>query len=224
MNILLSIGSIILCFSAILVVEKTMKKEGLYTWISVATILANIIVCKTIDIGGVTLSLGNIMFASNYLVVDILSEKYGAKYANKAINNALISTIIFIATTQISLLFIPSTTDVVQESMKTLFDFNLRVSIASLVMFYISNKVDIYLFEKLKTKYPRKLWLRNNISTIISNCGENYIFNTLAFIGIFDFSTIMSIATTSTIIEIIVALLDTPFLYLSKYKIKSHQE
>lgn len=223
MNLLLSVGSVFLCFSAILIVEKLMKKEGLYTWVSVATILANIIVCKTIEIGGITLSLGNIMFASNYLVVDIISEKYGPKYAQKAINNALLSTILFICTTQICLLFIPASTDVVQDSMKTLFDFNLRVSVASLTMFYISNKVDIYLFEKIKKKYPNKLWLRNNISTIIANCGENYIFNSLAFLGIFDFATVMSIATTSTVIEIIVALLDTPFLYLSKYKIKSHE-
>ena len=156
------------------------------------------------------------MFASNFLATDILSEKYGKEDAKKAITIALVSTIIFIVTTQISLLYIPDTTDIAQESMKTLFGLNLRTSIASLSMFYISNLFDIYLFDKLRQKYPKKLWLRNNVATIISNSAENYFFATIAFLGIFDIPTIISIATTGTIIEIIIALLDTPFIYLSK--------
>jgi hypothetical protein len=203
-----------------LIIEKFFGKEGLYTWISVATIIANIIVCKTIEIGVLTTSLGNIMFASNYLATDILSEKYGSKYAYKAINNALISTLVFIFVTQISLLFIPASTDIAQSAMETLFSLNLRVSISSLALFFISNKLDIYLFDKLRKKYPNKLWLRNNVSTILSNCLENYLFALFAFIGIFDIKTVLEIATTGSIIEVVVALLDTPFLYLSKYKIK----
>lgn len=220
MNIFLALVGLILCFESMLIIEKFFGKEGLYTWISVATIIANIIVCKTIEIGVLTTSLGNIMFASNYLATDILSEKYGSKYAYKAINNALISTLVFIFVTQISLLFIPASTDIAQSAMETLFSLNLRVSISSLALFFISNKLDIYLFDKLRKKYPNKLWLRNNVSTILSNCLENYLFALFAFIGIFDIKTVLEIATTGSIIEVVVALLDTPFLYLSKYKIK----
>ena len=220
MNIFLALVGLILCFESMLIIEKFFGKEGLYTWISVATIIANIIVCKTIEIGVLTTSLGNIMFASNYLATDILSEKYGSKYAYKAINNALISTLVFIFVTQISLLFIPASTDIAQSAMETLFSLNLRVSISSLVLFFISNKLDIYLFDKSRKKYPNKLWLRNNVSTILSNCLENYLFALFAFIGIFDIKTVLEIATTGSIIEVVVALLDTPFLYLSKYKIK----
>lgn len=216
MNIILGVISIILTFSSVVLMEKLFKKEGLYVWVSIATILANIIVCKTVTVLGLTSSLGNIMFASNFLATDILSEKYGKEDAKKAITIALVSTIIFIVTTQISLLYIPDTTDIAQESMKTLFGINLRTSIASLSMFYISNLFDIYLFDRLRQKYPKKLWLRNNVATIISNSVENYFFATIAFLGIFDIPTIISIATTGTIIEIIIALLDTPFIYLSK--------
>ena len=86
-------------------------------------------------------------------------------------------------------------------------------------MCYLSNMLDIIVFEKIKKKIPNKMWVRNNIATIISNCLENYFFTILAFIGIYDLTTILSIATTTTILEIIIAICDTPFLYLSK-KIK----
>ena len=102
------------------------------------------------------------------------------------------------------------------QTMKQLFALNVRASLASITMYYISNNVDIYIFEKIKKKFPDKLWLRNNVATIVSNCTENYIFNFLAFVGIFSLPTIISIATTSTVIEIIIAIMDTPFIYISK--------
>ena len=79
MNIVLGIISIIATFSIVVCMEKMFKKEGLYVWISIATIMANILVCKSIDILGLTASLGNVMFASIFLATDILSEKYDVK-------------------------------------------------------------------------------------------------------------------------------------------------
>lgn len=156
------------------------------------------------------------MFASNFLATDILSEKYLKDYAYKAVIIGLVMNLLFTFFMQIALLYIPSSTDISNESMKILFNLNLRVSLSSSLLYFLSNYLDIYLFNKLKEKYPNKLWLRNNVSTIISNCLENYLFVTLSFIGIYDINTIISIATSTSIIEIFLAILDTPFLYLSK--------
>ena len=216
MNIVLGIISIIATFSIVVCMEKMFKKEGLYVWISIATITANILVCKIIDILGLTASLGNVMFASIFLATDILSEKYDVKDSRKAVMLAIASQIIFILATTLAVSYIPSETDLSNESMKTLFSINARVSISSIVMFGASNMLDIYLFEKIKKKFPKQLWLRNNVSTIISNCLENYFFVFFAFVGIYDYSTILSIATTTSILEIIIAICDTPFMYIAK--------
>lgn len=215
MNIILGIISIILCFGTIVVLEKLFKKEGLYIWISIATIIANILVCKTINVIGFTSSLGNIMFASVFLATDIMTEKYGTEHSKKAVLLGMISAIIFVVSTQISLLYIPDTTDLAQESMKNLFGINLRTSIASLTMYFLSNILGIWIFEKLKQKFHNKLWLRNNVSTIIANCSENYCFAFIAFLGILDIQVILSIATVGSILEILIAICDTPFLYIA---------
>lgn len=217
MNIVLGFVNIIVTFSLIVLIEKLFKKEGLYVWVSIATILANLTVCKMIDVFNFTTSLGNVIFASTFLATDIISEKYSAKEARKAVYLSMFAGITFIIITQLTLLFTPSSEDVVQGAMKTLFAINLRTSVASMGMFFIANMLDIYIYNKLKEKLPKKLWLRNNVATITCNCIENYFFNTLAFIGIFSLPVIMSIATTTTIIEIVIAVCDTPFLYLSKY-------
>lgn len=216
MNILLGILGIILCFSIEIIIEKIFKKEGLYAWISVALITANILVAKNINILSLQATLGNILFASTFLATDILSEKYSAKESRKAVNIGIVSVILFTVATQFSLLFKPNNLDMVNDSLKNIFTFNLRISISSILMCYLSNLLDIYLFEKIKKKIPNKLWIRNNIATTISNCLENYLFTIFAFIGIYDLKTIFAIATTTTILEIIIAVCDTPFLYLSK--------
>ena len=216
MNILLGILGIVLCFSIEIMIEKIFKKEGLYIWISVALITANILVAKNINILGLQATLGNILFASTFLATDILSEKYSTKESRKAINIGIISVILFTTATQFSLLFKPNELDLVNDNLKNIFTFNLRISISSIVMCYLSNMLDIIVFEKIKKKIPSKMWVRNNIATIISNCLENYFFTIFAFIGIYDLKTIFVIATTTTILEIMIAICDTPFLYLSK--------
>lgn len=216
MNILLGIIGMTLCFGIEVLIEKIFKKEGLYVWISGALITANILVAKNINILGLQATLGNILFASTFLATDILSEKYGTKESKKAIKMSILSVILFTVATQFSLLFKPNELDMVNGSLKNIFALNLRISVSSIVMCYLSNMLDIILFEKIKKKIPDKLWIRNNIATIASNCLENYLFTIFAFIGIYSLGTIFSIATTTTILEIIIAICDTPFLYLSK--------
>ena len=194
-NLLLIFVNIIVTFSLVLIIEKIFKKEGLYVWVSIALIMANILECKTIGLFGFTSTTGNVLFASVFLATDIMCEKYDSKYSKKAIKLAVLSMIAFTIIMQIGLLFTPDETDMAHDAMKTLFSLNLRITISSIIMFYISNNLDIFLFEKIKNKLPNQLWVRNNVATISCNCIENYFFNTLAFIGIFSilFSVILII-------------------------------
>ena len=205
-----------MCFSTLVLVERVFKKEGVFVWMAVASVTANILTCKCIDLFGASASLGSIMFASNFLATDILSEKYGTEYSKKATKTALAAILIFIGATQIGLSFAPGKFDVASPAMKTLFTISLRTCAASATLFFLSNMADIYLFEKIKSLAPDKLWLRNNVATIISNGAENFLFYGAAFCGIMDIRTILSMAVTATVIEIVVAICDTPFLYLAK--------
>ena len=216
-NVLLIFINIIVTFSIVILIEKLFKKEGLYVWAAIALIMANILECQTVGLfNGFTSTCGNVLFASVFLATDIMSEKYGSEYSRKAIKMAVFAMIAFTAIMQIGLLFTPDETDFAHESMTTLFGLNLRISISSIVMFFISNNLDIFLFEKIKNKLPNQLWVRNNVATMISNVLENYFFIFFAFVGIYDIPTMLNIATTISVVEIVIALFDTPFLYISK--------
>lgn len=219
-NEVLMFIEIVTVFGLVLLFKKLFGKTGVIVWVAIATILANIITAKNATLFGLSTAIGTIMFASTFLATDILNECYSKKDAKKAVYIGLASNIVLIVATQIALRYIPSSVDYANESMKTLFSLNLRISIASAVMYFISNMLDVFLFDKIKKKTNGKLlWLRNNVSTILCNCLENFFFIFLAFYKIYDIKTILIIAGSTSIIELIVAICDTPFLYLAK-KIK----
>lgn len=216
MNVILGIISILLCFTTVVLLEKFFKKEGLYVWVAIAVVMANIAVCKQVNFFGFATSLGSVLFASSFLATDILSVKYDKETAKKAVILGLVSVILFTVSMNLMLLFKPNHLDFMNDSMKLLFTFGGRVSIASIIMYFVSNMADVYIFNSLRKKFPNQLWLSNNFSTIVCNVGENILFGLLAFGGVFPVLTILSMTLVGSIIEIIIALLDTPFLYISK--------
>jgi len=216
-NELIIFLEVLFVFSALLLCKKFFGKAGVIAWVVLATVLANIITAKNANVFGLSTAIGTVMFASTFLATDILTEFYSAKDARKAVRLGLFADVILIIATQIALAYTPSEFDYAHESMKTLFSLNLRISIASAVMYYVANMADIYLFSKIRERTAgSKLWLRNNASTILCNCLENFGFIGIAFAGIYDFGTIMTIALSTSLVELIVALCDTPFLYLAK--------
>lgn len=215
-NIILLFVEIIITFSLLLTFYKLFGKVGLFVWVAIATVLANIITAKNADIFGMSVAIGTVMFASTFLATDILSEKYSPEDAKNAVYIGLFSSAVLIIATQIALKYTPSMIDYANDSMTILFGLNLRISLASMLMYFISNMADVFIFNKMKEKMQgRMLWLRNNVATILCNCLENFGFITLAFIGIYDFKTILIIAGSTSVIEIVAAVCDTPFVYLA---------
>lgn len=240
MNELLFFVSIIVIFGIEVLVERIFKKDGLYCWVAIFSIIANIEVTKNISLFGFSdwVTLGNVSFASIFLATDILSVKYGYKESKKAVNIGIFSALLFILVIQLDLLFIPSESgEFIHLSMKNLFGTDsvfIWVTVASVLMFYLSNLADVWLFDKLRKKTKgRHLWFANNIATITCNCLENFVFVILGyyvlqliFIGktIYTISQCLAIAGTTCMFEIIISLLDTPFLYLAKHKFKKNKD
>lgn len=222
-NSLMFFVTAIVTFGLLTIISRLFGKEGIYAWVGMAVVLANVFVCKCVDLFSLSATLGNVLFGTVFLATDILTEKYGVKSARKAVWIGVSVEVIAVILTQLSIAFQPNSLDTVHSSMATLFGFFPRTSLASISMFVFSNQLDIFLFDKLKKKTNGKyLALRNNVATIISQCVENYLFYVIAFLGIFGMKDILIMTGTCCIIEIIVSLLDTPFLYLAVFKKKEN--
>ncbi len=216
-NELLWLGLLIFCFFMVIIAYRLFGKTGLYIWTVVAVILANIQVMKTIEIFGLVTALGNVIYASLFLVTDILNENHSKKDAKKAVWIGFFALIVTTVLMQITLYFIPHTSDQLGEHITAIFSLMPRIAFASLTAYLISQTFDVWFFAKLKVKQKGKnLWLRNNLSTISSQLIDNTVFALIAFVGIFSWDVIGQIFLTSMILKIIVAGSDTPFIYWAK--------
>lgn len=218
MNELLFFITILVNFIGVLIVYKFFDKTGLFIWIAISTIIANIEVTKCIDLFGLSLTLGNVSYSSTFLVTDILSEMYGSKEARKSVIIGFFAMIIFTLIMQLDLMFIPNSEDIVSSAMQTIFSIMPRICIASLISYLISNMLDTYLYEFIRNKFPddKLLWLRNNGSTLISQFIDSIVFTTISFIGMYSNKVLIELIITTYIVKALIAILDTPFLYMSK--------
>lgn len=206
-------------FTLIITIYKLFGRLGLFTWIAIGTFVANIQVIKMVDLFGFKpATLGNIMYGTIFLATDCLTEKYGKKDAQKSVYLSFFILIAMTIVMQLALQFKPSPHDFMQEHLEAIFDFVPRVVLGSLAAYITSQLLDIFLFTKIKEKLPstKHLWVRNNVSTIISQLVDTAIFVTIAFIGTVEASALLQIFLSTFVIKVIVALLDTPFIYLMK--------
>ena len=181
-NELIALIFIIVNFSLVVLSYKLFGRKGLYAYIAMSVIAANIQVSKTVTIFGITATLGNTMFSGIFLATDLLSEKYGKKAAMTAVFIGFFMQLSFLIVTQFSLWFKPDASDWAQPHMEGLFALALPVfTIAGLSSFIVSQNVDVFIFHIIKEKFPEDkwLWLRNNGSTLISQ-----FIDTLLFTGI----------------------------------------
>ena len=196
----------------------------MYCFTVFATIAANIEVLLLVDAFGMEMTLGNILFATTFLVTDILSETEGKKAAQKAVWVGIATSILFILVSQSWLLYRVSANDFAFPAFQQIFSNTPRMMLASLAVYAIAQMFDVWMYHfwwKLTTKKfgdsHRFLWLRNNGSTLLSQLLNTVLFTGFAFWGTYDVPTLLSMALSSYVIFIVTSLADTPVVYLARY-------
>lgn len=208
-----------------------MGKKWLIAFLAVNVVLMNIFVLKQMDLFGLAATGGNVLYATVFLCTDLLAEHYGKKEAIRAVRIGFFASIVFLVMTQFILKFAPNDWDFAQGAFETIFTLSPRIVAASMATYLVAQHLDVYLFDKIKKKTKGKmLWLRNNGSTFVSQFVDSAMFTMLAFYGVPGFEAIFEIIIFTWIIKIIVAALDTPFMYLSKMRffepeyLRTHQK
>lgn len=223
MNELLLIMSLVISFGGTVLFFRLFGKSGLFAWIGIAAVFANIEVTILVNAFGMDQTLGNTLFASSFLATDILSEIYGKKDADKGVIVGIFTTVLFIVLSSMWVHYIPAESDWAMPSVKALFANTPRILCASLAGYAISEVLDVWLYhkwwnltEKKTGSHAKMLWFRNNFSTLISQLINIVLFNFIAFFGIFPLKELISITVACYIIYVITSLLDTPFIYLAR--------
>ena len=221
-NELLWLAMLLANFLLIILAYKLFGKWGLIMWIPISVIVANIQVIQTVKLFGLVATLGNIVYATSFLITDILSENYGKREAKKAVWIGFFSLISMTLLMNMALQFLPFEGDdfaaTAHEASRTIFSLMPRIAIASLAAYLLSQRHDVWAYHFWKNHFPKEnqIWLRNNLSTMISQFIDSVVFVAIAFYGVYEWPVLFEIFLTTYILKWVVAAADTPFVYWAR--------
>ena len=165
-----------------------------------------------------------VAYALTFAFTDIIGEVYGKKAAGRVVAAGFLAQLLVLAYNALALRlphapFSPTT----PEAYESVIWGGAQIILASLAAYLVSQTHDVWAFHWWKQKTRgRWLWLRNNASTMVSQLIDTVIFITLAFHVIptllggeaLPFNVVANIILGQYLAKILIALADTPLVYL----------
>ena len=178
-------------------------------------ITANFASVKIAQIGWFTIPAGTLTFAITFLCTDIIADVWGKRVAHQVVTAGFIANLISLVAIRLYIRVPFPASWGMQKEYAMVFGGNARIVIAGLATYLVSQHIDVALFHWVKSRTgEKKLWLRNNVSTITSQLIDTVLFTVLAFAGTMPVDALVSMIVSLYLFKVLVALGDTPFCYL----------
>ena len=174
-------------------------------------VIASVLAAKIIQVWAFFVPAGILAYSLTFLCTDVVSEVYGKEASRKVVLSGFIGLIATFLLTILALNWSAAPFWENQESFDSILGSTTRIIIASLIAYLVSQYTDVWIFSKVKTiTEGRFLWLRNNLSTAISQLIDSAIFITIAFYGVMP---LFELVVGQWVIKLLIAVLDTPIAY-----------
>lgn len=175
--------------------------------LTIASVLAN----KIISVFGLFVPAGILAYSITFICSDVISEVWGKERAKHAVTGGFFALITTFLVIQVALAWPKAPFWEGEEAFKLILGSTSRIIIASFIAYLVSQFHDVWAFHVLKHLTNGKhLWLRNNLSTAVSQFLDSLIFVTIAFYGVMP---IWPLIIGQWVIKLLIAVMDTPLVY-----------
>jgi uncharacterized integral membrane protein (TIGR00697 family) len=213
MNELLFVSTMLIALTLVLAALR-MGIVWITGLIAVYLLIANLFASKLSVIFGLTSSLAIPMYAAIFLATDSISEHFGPRAAVRAVWFGFCSQACLVIFGQLMAHGSSFGDPAVSDALDILFGFVPRIVLGSFIAYIVSQHVDVIIFHYFKRKFNDKhIWLRNCISTPISQGIDTVLFLSIAFAGVLP--NVVEFMFFVWIVKLGIALADTPFMYLT---------
>ncbi len=177
-----------------------------------ALVISSVLASKIISIFDLFVPAGVLAYCITFVVTDVISEIWGKERANRVVFSGFIALLVTFLLIRIALTWDAAPFWREQKAFSTILGSTSRIIIASFIAYLVSQYHDVWAFHIWrKLTEGRHLWLRNIASTVVSQFIDTLIFITIAFYGTMPVFPLMK---GQYFIKVLIALLDTPFVYL----------
>ena len=179
-------------------------------------------------------SVGLLAYPVTFLVTDIISEIYGQKRANQVVASGLIASIFMLILVMVSdsvnsapfgtghiEAFNPAT-KTTENIFHIVFGLSGAAVFASMVAYLFAQFIDVRLFHFWKNLTNGKhLWLRNNASTVLSQCVDTLlVLFLLCYFNVIPWEKFTPYFINGFLFKVFFAAFDTPIFYVLSYYLK----
>jgi len=207
---------------------KTSRRDIIYALYITFMVLVNTIGTKIISLGGIRVSVGIFFMPVLFVATDIVGEVYGEKETRTFVRISIAMLVVLVVMMNICIAIPPNENWPYQEQYAIIFSSSSRMTIASLVSFAVSQSLDVKLFALIKKMTGEgKLWIRNNVATIICQFLDTVLFEFIAFYKLtpkYTVSFLFTLIIPYWSFKVLFALLDTPFCYMGVRWLKNGAE
>ena len=163
------------------------------------------------------LSVGVLPYPITFLITDIISEIFGKRKANQVVVMGILASIFSIGLLLLGdVMPASSSSPIDDKTFNLVFSASPLAVLASMSAYLIAQFLDIRIYHFWKQLTQGKyLWLRNNFSTFSSQIIDST--TVIALLCIFDilaWDLFLGLVLSSITFKIVVAVIDTPLLYL----------
>lgn len=187
----------------------------------VCIIVANLIEIKTIDVAGITLTAGMIIFPLSYIINDCLVEVYGFRKARIVIWLGFAMNLFVTLALQLAIILPGSADWTSQEAMEAVYGGVPRILFASFVAFVTGSLANAWVMSRMKLASGGKRFsLRAIVSTIVGEGLDSLIFFPIAFGGILPWSVVIGLIVAQTLLKTVYEILVLPVTIYTVRRLK----
>ena len=193
------------------------------TALFITTLLtANVIAAKLVEVAGVVVPAGIVVFPLSYICGDVLTEVYGYRLARRVIWLGFLCNVLMVAAIWIGGLLPPATFWDGQAAYEQLLGFTPRLLVASLAAYLVGEFANSYVLARLKLATGgRWLWTRTIGSTLVGQGLDSLVFITVAFVGVMPTAEVLFGAIlTQWLLKSAYEALATPLTYAAVTHLK----
>ena len=170
------------------------------------------------------ISVGILPYPITFLITDIISEVYGKRKANQIVTIGIFASLFSMLIVFVSGI-VPATnwSPVSDTLFNKVFGATAIAVLASMLAYLFAQYIDIQLFHFWKRLTKGKhLWLRNNFSTFLSQFVDTFtVLILLCSFGKIEWKLFSSLLLSGFLFKVLIAVLDTPLLYLAVYAFRN---
>ena len=184
--------------------------------LSVSTLLiSNTIAVKLFHFGNFVFPAGIIVFPVAYILNDVLTEVYGYEKTRSVIWTGFLALAIMVLCYSLAVILSPASFWQDQAAFEKLFKQTPRIAMASILGYLVGSFSNSIILSKMKIITKGKyLWTRTIGSTIVGEGFDSFVFNFVAFAGIFATSDLITVAFSGFVFKVAFEAIATPITYL----------